>query len=297
MRVLRMVAGILTLLLALPVLAAGILGWWTMQHRSPDGAFHATITSIDAPNRVLVVPDLDALLRRDAPIARAERTTLRLSTPGFIGIAHPADVAAYLAGTGYTAVDGLSLGRGPLPVRARNITAAGGEQLSKPQDQDFWVRGGEGELVWTPAVDREQELALVIVAPEGSGPISLNASVTAGWLASTTWGLLILGPVLLLLGLAMLAWPARPREIVYIMDPAVAASSLPALASGRTVIHVPTQPSALPAAQPPAEPVSPQVEETPEMPWPPSESGVATEPPRDLPMPMAGAHLHLMKQP
>jgi hypothetical protein len=294
MRVLRAVAGILTLLLALPVLVAGVLGWWTMQHRSPDGAFHATITPVDAPSRVLVVPDVDALLRRDAPIARADRTTLRLATPGFLGLADPADVAAYLARTDYTVVEGLSLGRGPLPVRARHITVAGGEALSHPQDQDFWVRRGEGELIWTPAVDREQQVALVIVAPAGSEPVSLSASVSAGWLASTTWGLLILGPVLTLLGLAALAWPARPREIVYIMDPAVAASSLPALGLGRTVIHVPTQHSALPAASP--EPDVP-ADSPPAMPWPPTDSATPTEPPRDLPMPLAGAHLHLMKQP
>jgi hypothetical protein len=297
MRVLRMMTGVLTLLLALPVIAAGALGWWTMQHRSPDGAFHATITAIEATGGVLVVPDLDAILRRDAPIARAERTTLRLVTPGFLGIAEPGDVAAYLARADYTAVEGLSLGRGPLPVRTRHITT-GGEPLSKPQDQDFWVRRGEGELRWTPAMDRDHQAALVIVAPEGSGPVSLRASVSAGWLDSTTWGLLILGPVLLLLGLAALAWPARPREIVYVMDPAMAASSLPAFASGRTVVHVPTQPTALTAAPPAAEaaPAASAPEGPPAMPWPPTGSA-PTEAPRDLPMPLAGAHLHLMKRP
>lgn len=296
MRVLRMVTGVLTLLLALPVIAAGAVGWWTMQHRSPDGAFHATITPIDAPGRVLVVPDVDAILRRDAPIARADRTTLRLATPGFLGIADPADVAAYLARADYTAVEGLSLGRGPLPVRTRHITT-GDETLSPPQDQDFWVRRGEGELRWTPAVDRDHQVALVIIAPEGTGPISLRASVTAGWLDSTTWGLLILGPVLMLLGLAALAWPARPREIVYVMDSETAASSLPAFASGRTVIHVPAQPTALPVAAPAPDPVPSQVPAGPPgMPWPPNESA-PTEPARDLPMPLAGAHLHLMKRP
>ena len=287
MRVLRMVAGVLTLLLALPVLAAGALGWWTMQHRSPDGSFHATITPIDTPSRVLVVADLDAILRRDAPIARADRTTLRLGTPGFLGIAEPADVAAYLARADYTAVEGLSLGRGPLPVRTRHVFATDGEPLSPPQDQDFWVRQGAGELRWTPAADRDHQVSLVIVAPEGTGPVSLRAAVSAGWLDSTTWGLLILGPVMLLLGLAALAWPSRPREIVYVMDPAIAASSLPDLVTGRTVIHVPAQPAALP---------SPPTGLPPEMPWPPTQA-TPTEPGRDLPMPVAGAHLHLMNHP
>jgi hypothetical protein len=41
----------------------------------------------------------------------------------------------------------------------------------------------------------------------------------------------------------------------------------------------------------PADP-GPAVGDPPVMPWPPSQS-TATEPPRDLPMPLAGAHLHL----
>jgi len=294
MRVLRVVA----LLLALPILAAGILGWWTMRHRSPDGTFHATITPIDVPGRVLVVPDLDAILSRDAPIVRADRTTLRLATPGFIGIAAPTDVAAYLAGAGYTAVEGLSLGRGPLPVRVRHITAASGEALGKPQDQDFWVRRGEGELAWTPAVDREHRLALVIVAPPGSEPVALTASVTAGWLDSTTWGLLIVGPMLMLLGLAPLAWPARPSSIHVPAQPCV----LSATQSGRA-----DEPPGLPwpptesvkATEPPGLPWPPtesvKATEPPGLPWPPTESVKATEPPRDLPMPFAGGHPHLME--
>jgi hypothetical protein len=198
---------------------------------------------------------------------------MRPAAPGFIGIAHPADVAAYLARADYTAVEGVSLGRGPLPVRTRHITASG-EQLSKPQDQDFWVRRGEGELSWTPDLDRDHQVALVIVAPPGSEPVSLTASVSAGWLDSTTWGLLILGPVLTLLGLATLAWPTRRREIVYVMEPQVTV----------TVPAQPSPPAALPAAPP-------------QWAWPPTESDGSTEAPRDLPMPLAGSHLHLVKRP
>ncbi|HEX6681647.1 MAG TPA: hypothetical protein VF062_02585 [Candidatus Limnocylindrales bacterium] len=286
MRVLRVVAGITVLLLALPVLAAGAVAWWAMQHRSPDGAFHASMMSIDAPGRVLVVADVDAILRRDAPIARADKTTLRLSSPGFIGMAEPGDVAAYLARVDYTAVEGVSLARGPLPVRTRNVTA-NGDQLSNPQEQDFWVRGGAGELSWTPSVDRGRQLALVIVAPAGPEPVRLNVSVTAGWLGSTTWGLLILGPVLLLLGFAALAWPQRPREIIYVMDgSAASAAALPALASGRTVVHVPPQQQQSAAPVPPPPPV-------PQLAWPPTEPLDDTHAPRELPMPVAGVHPHL----
>lgn len=323
MRVLRVGVGILTLLLAIPVLVAGGVAWWVMQHRSPDGAFHAELAGIVAPSRVIVVPDIDAVLRRDAPIARADHTVLRIRTDGFIGMADPGDVAAYLAGAGYTEVREVSLGRGALPVGIQHVTGSG-RALADPEEQSFWYRSNLGELAWSPSLDRDQQVALVIVAPRadpgqaappaqpgdgeaapagarpGSGatePVRISVDLTAGWLNSTTWGLLILGPVLLLLGLAALAWPQRPREIVYVMDSAAAVQAgLP-------------QPPALPATvnppyqsprsySPPVQAAAPPAE----LGWPPPEPTATTDPPRgveddgpspDLPMPIAGVHLHL----
>jgi hypothetical protein len=226
-----------------------------MQHRSPDGAFHADLAPIAAENRVVVVPDVDAILRRDAPFARADQTELRLTagSSGFVGMAIPADIAAYLTGVNYTEVSGLSLGRGPLAVATRTITATG-EPLAPPSEQTFWLRGGTGELRWTPTTDRDRHLALIIIAPPGDTPVHLSVDLTAGWLNSTTWGLLILGPILLMLGLAALAWPQRPREIVYVVDtPTAAQAGLPLPAPRSFPLSLPAQsrpaiPAALPAS-------------------------------------------------
>lgn len=126
----------------------------------------------------------------------------------------------------------------------------------------------------------------------------LRVAVSAGWLSSTTWGLLILGPVLLLLGFAALAWPQRPREIVYVVDSTTAAQAgLPGPGVWRPMVTLPVQPNQQflqgPAAPPPAD-----------LAWPPEEAPAETEPAReapgdeipydpDLPMPTAGMHLHL----
>jgi hypothetical protein len=298
MRVLRITAGILTLLIALPVLAAGAVAWWAMQHRSPDGAFHAQLATIGAPNRVIVVPDVDAVLRRDAPIARAEQTTLELAAGegAFVGMAAPADLAAYLTGISYTELIGTSLGRGPLSVKTREVASAG-EPLADPQAQSFWVREGSPSLKWTPKTDRNHQLALIIVAP--AEKVDITVAVTAAWLNSTTWGLLILGPVLLLLGLGVLAWPQRPREIVYVMNTNVAAQAglpMPAVAA-------PVSWQSMPASPEPAQ----GSDDAPGA-WPPPEAPATTEAPKaipaqlelpydpDRPMPTAGMQLHLTRK-
>ncbi len=308
MRVLRVSIGILTLLLAVPVLIAGGVAWWTMQHRSPDGAFHATLAPIEAPSRIVVVPDVDALLRRDAPIARADETTLRIATDGFIGVGEPGDVAAFLAGSAYTELSGVTLGRGWLSLNTKHFYGTG-TATPDPVERDFWLRRGFGKLSWQPALDRDRQLTLVIVAPPGpsaapSGfspePVHLTAAVTAGWLNTTAWGLLILGPVLLLLGLAALAWPQRPREIVYVMDSAAAVQAglpIPAQLPPVNVAYQPIRPYTAPVQSNP-----PPAELPSELSWPPAEPAEATPPANDVhvpdgrPMPVAGMHLHIAQR-
>jgi hypothetical protein len=324
MRVVRVLVGMLTLLLAVPVLGAGALAWWVMQHRSPDGTFQAQLSQIDAPARIVVVPDVDALLHRDAPIARADQTELRLTVHGggFIGMAAPADLAAYLAGVNYTELLQTKLGQGPLTVQTRQVTSTG-DPLASAGAQTFWIRGAAGEMRWNPGADRDRHVAMIVIAAPGEGPIQLNVALTAGWLNSTTWGLLILGPVLLLLGLAALAWPQRPREIVYVVDSGTAAQAgLPAIPAGLRAdapIWRPAAPAFVAQPTPAASVVSPGfargaaesgfargVAESgfaatgatesglipPPAPpveagrtWPPAEPDDVTEPPREAPLP------------
>ena len=87
---------------------------------------------------------------------------------------------------------------------------------------------------------RGQQLTLVVMSADGQLARSgrgQRPSCGPGWLNSTTWGLLILGSVILLLGIAVLAWPARTREVVYVVDPA----QVPEIAA-RLGVPVPSSP-------------------------------------------------------
>ncbi|MEU8000324.1 hypothetical protein AB0B66_03990 [Catellatospora sp. NPDC049111] len=224
MRAVRVVVGLLALLVAVPALAAGGGAAWLSGHDSPDGAFHATIAPPKDPNRVLVVPDLDALLQRDVPYARVGTTTLRLSassasTPAFIGVAAPDEVAAYLAGIRYTEVAQTVIGTGPVVLRTNRMDAPGRDPRD-PLAQGFWLRQGLGSLSWNPQLDRGRHLALVVVlrdTPAGepalpSDAATLDVALSASWLGSASWGLLIFGMVLLILAFVTLSWPARTGE-------------------------------------------------------------------------------------
>ncbi|GAA1638145.1 hypothetical protein [Catellatospora bangladeshensis] len=224
MRAARVVIGMLALLLALPALAAGIAAAWLTGHDSPDGAFHAAVAPLRDPERVLVVSDIDALLRRDVPYARVGGVELRLSassgnTPAFVGIAAPDEVAAYLAGVRYTEVAQTRIGPGPLLLRTNRMDAPGREP-GDPTAEDFWLRQGLGSLSWHPEQDRGRHLALVVVLRDApsTGPalpsdaLSLDVALDADWLASAMWGVLILAIVLLVVALVTLAWPGRPAE-------------------------------------------------------------------------------------
>ncbi|MBV1853961.1 hypothetical protein [Catellatospora tritici] len=222
MRSLRWIIGLLALLIAVPAAAAGVAAWWVMRHPSPDGAFHADLTPVERPDRVLVVPDLDALLRRDAPYTRVGQTTLRLSassggTPAFLGVADPDQAAAYLAGVRYTEIAQVDLGQGLLPVRTVRMDAQGGDP-GDPQAQGIWQRQGLGSLSWRPSEDRNRRVALVIVLRDGTATTGdhaarLEVALHADWLGTASWGLLILGIVALTLGFVLLAWPTdRERK-------------------------------------------------------------------------------------
>src|SRR5690348_6616501 len=140
-RVLRAGVGVLVVLRAVPLMLAGAGLWLVGDHRAPDGTFHASTERLRPAGRAIVVPDVDALLRADAPFARGGQTTLAISAHGpggllFLGLAPYADVQHYLAGVAQTRITGVRLGRGPLPVRSR--TLAGATVPAEPTAQPFW---------------------------------------------------------------------------------------------------------------------------------------------------------------
>ena len=78
-----------------------------------------------------------------------------------------------------------------------------------------------GTLFWSPSDLRGEQLALVVMTPSGQrvDEVTASAAMTPRWLDPTTYGLLILGTVAFLIGMVLLFWPRRQREIVYVVEP------------------------------------------------------------------------------
>jgi hypothetical protein len=222
---------------------------------------------------------VDALLRSDVPFARGGRTSLRLTArtevgPAFLGLAPASDVARYLAGVPYVQVNQVRIARGPLPVATSGVSGIYAP-AAPPAAQSFWLPGsGVGALEWRPYEQRGEQLALVVMDPAARAPlrVDVTAHVEPEWIGTTTVGLLVLGTILVLIAVAALAWPARSREIIYVVPPA----QVPELAAqlGVPVPAVPPEP-----VPPEPVPVAPPMPVAPEPRAPePAAEPVAAEP-------------------
>jgi hypothetical protein len=225
MRVLRGLLGVVGILVALPLLLGGVALWAAMQHRAPDGAFTASLSSVRSGGYAIVVPDIDALLRREAPFVRGGSTGLRLvartqNGPAFIGLGPRRQVGAYLDGVPRTNVTDVRLARGGLPVAVMPVPGTM-RPATRPAEQKLWIARGNGSLSWQPDTIRDRAVSLVVMAPDAQAPVELTATaaVIPEWLDPTTWGLLILGTIIFVLGMVALFWPRRQREIVYVVEP------------------------------------------------------------------------------
>src|SRR5436305_12474361 len=114
MRLVRLLLGVVAIVLAAPVTCGGIVLWALGRHGSGGGWFYATMDQVGGGGYAVIVPDVDGLLRRDAPFARGTGTGLRLraragSGPVFVGLAPRAAVQRYLSGVGYTSITDVRL--------------------------------------------------------------------------------------------------------------------------------------------------------------------------------------------
>ncbi|HEU4347221.1 MAG TPA: hypothetical protein VFR35_05480, partial [Actinoplanes sp.] len=225
MRVLRTIFGMLLLTIGLPALLVGAAFWVAMQHRDAGGAFGGPLQSMSTTGYALVIDDVDALLRSDAPFARVGNTRVRLTAlstrgPAFVGIAPSSAIAGYIDDVPHSTVRSVDIGTGALPVATQRISGTRAPS-AVPGNESFWLRTGDGQLDWTPSRLRDRPYSLIVMNAGAEPGLQLQstAEVRPGWLNSATWALLFLGTLTVMAGMIILAWPGRRREVVYVVEP------------------------------------------------------------------------------
>lgn len=267
MRFVRTVGALLLLTLGIPVLLLGSTLWLVAGYRDSGGAFTGSLERLETSGHAVVVPDLDALLRRDVPFLRTGSTRLRVTAqtedgPAFLGVAPATEVARYLATAPHARLARVGVTRGPLPVRlAMTAPEQPAVPPAPPGTQTFWRHSAAGALDVDPERLRDRPMSLVVMRPDGAAGIGVEvrAEVRLGWLDPAMWGLLTSGVLLVLVAAVMLTRPVRPREIVFVVEPA----QVPVLAARLGVATLdPANDSALEAAASPG--AAPAGEPSPE---------------------------------
>jgi hypothetical protein len=209
------VAGAVSALLALVLIAAGALALWGESEKGDDGYLSTGTERFTTTGRALASERLDVDLDGKDWIAGVEDlgdTRLDVASADgkavFAGIAPRRDVAEYLRGVEHTTVEDIDTS----PFRARRRAHHGTRVPGAPADQDIWaasVQGaGEQTLRWTPD---DGDWSVVVMNADGSPGVAADVSAGAEipFLEPLGWSLAGGGLLLLIAGGALIA-----REIV-----------------------------------------------------------------------------------
>jgi hypothetical protein len=204
-RVVGIVAGSLSALLAVVLLLAGGGLLWAVDAKTDSGGYFGTATHRYAtPTRALATEDIDL---GNVPGDLGE---LRIRPQGdvFVGVARRADVDAYLAGVAHDEVTDVEFD----PFRLDSRRRAGTRVPAAPASRDFWVASETGgkPLTWKA---RKGHWSVVVMNADGSPGVDVGAKVEVKvpFLHRLALGLLLGGGVLALLGGGLLAIAARSR--------------------------------------------------------------------------------------
>ena len=214
-RILLLVFGGITVLVALALLASGGAAVWGLSQRDHDGFFtsgtheFSTGTYALASESLDVGPDIPGWLEDGFATVRVEATSAR---PLFIGIAPVADVERYLADVEHAQITKFDID--PFSVSYRAL--GGSVQPTPPANQDFWraQASGSGKQTISWPVE-EGTWSVVAMNADGSRNVSVDARLGTRiqylrWIVS---GLFAAGVLVLLLGAGLIYSGARrPRR-------------------------------------------------------------------------------------
>jgi hypothetical protein len=216
MRALRTLIGVVALLAGGPMLLLAGVGWSVLRLGPDAEGLAPTRAFVDTEARAVLVVDAAALADRArvsvVPGAQRVRVTVRSgSGPLFVALAPTGLAQGYLdevARAEVSAVGGL-------------VEVAGHAVPTPAAGQTFWDttairRDTVHSLEWTPRPDT----SLVIVRADGKAGIDATIGLASypGWLGSGTWWLLVGGVVAVLVGIGLVGWPQRRREVVLVVE-------------------------------------------------------------------------------
>jgi hypothetical protein len=214
-KVVLLVAGALTALLALGlVVAGGGLAFAQAVARDDDGVYRTPTERFRTDGAALTTSTMDlttpALDREDGRFGRWDldvtarvRARSTSERPLFVGIARSDDVARFLDGVAYDAVRDVGFD----PFVARYDHHAGSATAPRPGDQDIWVAStvgtGRQELRWDVV---DGSWTAVVMHADGSPGVTADVSVGArtDLLLPVTFGLLFGGAAVGIIALSML---------------------------------------------------------------------------------------------
>jgi hypothetical protein len=213
-RILLLVAGSITVLLSLALLASGGAALWALSQRD-DGFFMSGTHELSSRSYALasesldVGPDIPGWVEHGLATVRVEATSAK---PVFIGIGGTADVERYLADVEHAQITDLDIDPFSVKYRALDGTA----RPAPPASQGFWraQATGAGRQTITWPIEKGT-WSVVAMNADASRSVSVDARVGTrvhylGWI---TVGLLGIG-VLVLVGGAGLVYlgARRPRR-------------------------------------------------------------------------------------
>jgi len=213
-RVLLLVFGGLTVLIALVLLAGGGAALWALGERDSSGYFTSGTHELSTGSYAIASESLD--VDADVPgwfgdrfaTARIEASSAK---PVFVGIASADDVERYLAGTEYDRITDLDTD--PFSVSYRRLD--GSAQPEPPGSRDFWRVQASGPGTQTITWPLEQgEWSAVAMNADGSRAVAIEARF-GGRISSLVWvgvGFLAAGGLVLIGGAALVYLGARRRR-------------------------------------------------------------------------------------
>ncbi|MGY1617429.1 hypothetical protein ACI797_11885 [Geodermatophilus sp. SYSU D00691] len=215
-RIVALVLGCLLVLPALGLLVGGGVLLWAHGVGREDGVVVSPQDRFTSSGYALVSERAELVAGPDwLPVSAAVGEARVEVTPVddravFVGIARPADAAAYLGDVRRTEVDALGFDSPAGP----DDELPGGAPAAAPGAQDFWLARAEGpgtqQVDWRPD---DGEWVFVVMNADGSGIVDVRARIGAEFpaLGTVAWGITALGVVVALLTWVLLRAGTRVR--------------------------------------------------------------------------------------